>query len=114
MKLLIKCDNEEITQKYLNHTHYNEGDSGIDLFTTESIIVNSGETLFINFGIKCEAFDDDGNPTSFWLMPRSSIAKTPLRQSNSMGLIDQKYRGNIMAAVDNIPSDKPSIFIIYS
>ena len=36
------------------------------------------------------------------LMPRSSIAKTPLRLSNSIGLIDAGYRGEIMAAVDNI------------
>ena len=35
-------------------------------------------------------------------MPRSSISKTPLRQCNSIGLIDAGYRGEIMAAVDNI------------
>ena len=39
-------------------------------------------------------------------MPRSSISKTPLRQCNSIGLIDAGYRGEIMAAVDNI-KDKP-------
>ena len=35
-------------------------------------------------------------------MPRSSLSKTPLRQCNSIGLIDAGYRGEIMAAVDNI------------
>ena len=35
-------------------------------------------------------------------MARSSISKTPLRLSNSVGLIDAGYRGEIMAAVDNI------------
>ena len=35
-------------------------------------------------------------------MPRSSISKTPLRLANSLGLIDAGYRGEIMAAVDNI------------
>ena len=35
-------------------------------------------------------------------MPRSSISKTPLRLANSVGLIDAGYRGEIMAAVDNI------------
>ena len=29
-------------------------------------------------------------------------AKTPLRLSNSMGLIDAGYRGNIIALVDNL------------
>jgi len=38
-------------------------------------------------------------------MPRSSIAKTPLRLSNSIGLIDSGYRGEIMAAVDNIKTE---------
>jgi dUTP pyrophosphatase len=38
-------------------------------------------------------------------MPRSSIAKTPLRQCNSIGLIDAGYRGEIMAAVDNIKNE---------
>jgi len=40
------------------------------------------------------------------LYPRSSISKTPLRLANSIGIIDSGYRGNIMAAVDNI-SDEP-------
>ena len=38
-------------------------------------------------------------------MPRSSIAKTPLRLCNSVGLIDGGYRGEIMAVVDNIKSN---------
>ena len=38
-------------------------------------------------------------------MPRSSIAKTPLRLCNSIGLIDGGYRGEIMAAVDNIKGE---------
>ena len=95
MKLNITCDNSDIKEKYINHTHYNIGDSGIDVFTNENIIINSGETRIIDFGLKCEAFDDNNNPTSFWLIPRSSISKTPLRMSNSLGLIDSKYRGNM-------------------
>ena len=38
-------------------------------------------------------------------MPRSSIAKTPLRLCNSIGLIDAGYRGEIKAVVDNIKSE---------
>jgi len=105
MKLNITCANPDIKDKYTNHTHYNIGDSGIDVFTNENLIINAGETRIIDFGIKCEAFDDNNNPTSFWLIPRSSISKTPLRMSNSVGLIDAKYRGNIMASVDNIKGD---------
>jgi len=42
-------------------------------------------------------------------MPRSSISKTPLRLSNSIGLIDAGYRGEIMAAVDNIKSESITV-----
>ena len=38
----------------------------------------------------------------YYLYPRSSLSKTPLRLANSVGIIDSSYRGEIMAAVDNI------------
>ena len=41
----------------------------------------------------------------YLLMPRSSISKTPLRLCNAIGLIDAGYRGEIMAAVDNIKQE---------
>ena len=34
---------------------------------------------------------------SYYLYPRSSISKTPLRMSNSTGIIDAGYRGEIIA-----------------
>lgn len=40
--------------------------------------------------------------SSYYLYPRSSIHKTPLRLSNSVGIIDSGYRGNIIACVDNL------------
>ena len=36
------------------------------------------------------------------IFQRSSIAKTPLRLSNTPGLIDKGYRGELMAAFDNL------------
>lgn len=39
----------------------------------------------------------------YYLYPRSSTGtKTPLRLSNSVGIIDSGYRGNIIAVFDNI------------
>lgn len=43
-------------------------------------------------------------PCGYYLYPRSSIVKTPFRLSNSVGIIDSGYRGEIMAVVDNIDS----------
>lgn len=35
----------------------------------------------------------------YWLLPRSSIFKTPLMMANSVGVIDASYRGELMAPV---------------
>jgi len=56
----------------------------------------------VKLGIKASAWNDAGNNVSWLLMPRSSISKTTLRLSNSVGLIDAGYRGEVMAAVDNV------------
>lgn len=95
-QLNIKPDNEMIAEYYTNHKHFHEGDAGLDLYCPEDITINPGAVATIDFGISCEA------NSSYFLVPRSSIAKTPLRMANSIGIIDQGYRGNIMAKVDNI------------
>ena len=98
MKLLIKPLNDKARQKYDNHSHYHEGDAGLDLYVLDSDIILPGETKLIHLGISCEP--EDGK--AYYLFPRSSISKTPLRLSNSIGLIDGGYRGEIMASCDNI------------
>lgn len=105
--LRIIANNEEIANLYKNHSYYNEGDSGIDLFCSEDIVIKTGETKKIKFDISCEIIcvDNDKEDVyniSYLLLPRSSIVKTPLRMANSMGLIDAFYRNNICAFVDNI------------
>tara|TARA_B100000035_G_scaffold312734_1_gene324875 strand:- start:814 stop:1260 length:447 start_codon:yes stop_codon:yes gene_type:complete len=101
MKLLIKTENPVLTTLYSDHQFYNPGDSGLDLFCPETITIQPGETIKINLQIKCEAIEGDSN-LSYYLYPRSSIIKTPLRLSNSVGIIDAGYRGDIIACVDNI------------
>ena len=98
MHLKIKPSNRSIFEMYEGHGHFHDGDAGIDLFVVEKQMIKSGETAKINFGISCEAVEN----IPYLLMPRSSISKTPLRLCNSIGLIDAGYRGEIMAAVDNI------------
>jgi dUTP pyrophosphatase len=103
--LLIKEDNEEIGTLYKNHSSFHPGDSGYDLFVPEDITFNQWETKFVNFQIKCEMIDCDGNNVSYYLYPRSSISKTPLILHNSVGIIDAGYRGNIIAALKFIPNN---------
>ena len=109
MHLKIKTENITLWSNYENHNSYHEGDSGLDLFTPEDIIVPAGAISFkVDLRIQCEAFPDKNKShnISYYLYPRSSMgAKTPLRLANSVGIIDAGYRGNTMGIVDNI-SDK--------
>ncbi len=100
MKLHICAETPALHAVYENHTTYHEGDSGLDLFFPEEVTIQPGETKLINLGIRCEAFLNDRN-CSYYLYPRSSISKTPLRMANSVGIIDAGYRGLLMVAVDN-------------
>ena len=101
MHLKIKPFNDSVKSLYENHGHFHDGDAGIDLFITKDQTIEASETTRIHLGIACETVENK----PYLLMPRSSIAKTPLRQCNSIGLIDGGYRGEIMAAVDNIKTE---------
>jgi hypothetical protein len=45
------------------------------------------------------ALNGDGMFRAYWMLPRSSISKTPMQLANSVGLIDAGYRGELMAVV---------------
>ena len=98
MDFKMKILNEKAREYYEKHGHFHDGDSGLDLYVLEDVLVKKNETVLIKLGIACESLCNK----SYYLMPRSSISKTPLRMSNSIGLIDAGYRGEIMASCDNI------------
>jgi dUTP pyrophosphatase len=87
-------------------------DSGFDLFNPNSFTFgNEDETSKYDLRIQTAAFDSvTGAPMPFYVYPRSSIYKTPLRLSNSVGIIDSGYRGNICALFDK-KSSSPSYTI---
>ena len=98
MHLLIKTLNKTAHDLYSSHGHFHDGDAGLDLYILEETVILAGETKLLKLGISCEPIDGK----AYYLFPRSSISKTPLRMSNSIGLIDGGYRGEIMASCDNI------------
>jgi dUTP pyrophosphatase len=98
MKLFIQSISPIAKKYYENHGHFHQGDAGLDLYVLEDITFLPGDTKKIKLGIICEP--EDGK--AYYLFPRSSISKTPLRMANSIGLIDGGYRGEIMAVCDNI------------
>ena len=111
MLIHILPSNDSIKRFYEDHSHFHPGDSGLDLFITEDIVIPGKELSFvINLGISCEAFDISRTSNiSYYLYPRSSMGKTPIRLSNSVGIIDAGYRGNIMAIVDNMSEEEYKI-----
>jgi len=105
MHLRIKPRNNLVSKMYEEHGQFHDGDAGLDLFVIEEQILEAGKTSIINLGISCETAEK----RPYFLMPRSSISKTPIRLCNSIGLIDAGYRGEIMAAVDNIKQEDYTI-----
>ncbi len=114
MKLRIKELNKH--NFYGNMVSKPKGDAGIDLYFPNDVNVPAGESLLIDFEIQCEMWTwtqdtgyqmniakslDNYYNCSYQLVPRSSIWRTPLRQANSIGIIDAGYRGRIMVPVDN-------------
>ena len=98
---------------YDNVTNDN-GDSGLDLYLPREITI-PGNTrgMQIPLGIKVSMQQEKdtccsccGRPEPCALYPRSSTgARTPLRLSNSVGIIDAGYRGEVLALVDNLANE---------
>ena len=105
-------------------------DSGFDLGIPNELILTKSLNNKIPLGVHCAMYThiqqvvDNSNdiindssksvsilavPQAYYLYPRSSISNTTLRMSNSLGIIDSGYRGEITAAVDNVDSSCSSI-----
>ena len=114
---LVKTYKEKVEAHNSKVRESQYADSGFDLMIpfdysehengyTENRISNV--TFRAPLGVKCSMSCIDSTPLlvpcGYYLYPRSSIVKTPFRLSNSVGIIDSGYRGEIMAVVDNIDS----------
>ena len=108
IKILNNVKWENQAQGVYDGIKNHKDDAGFDLYFPTKQTIYSGETTLLKFDIACE-MHDDYLPTSYMLVPRSSISKTPLRMSNSIGIIDAGYRGEIMAAVDNISKESYTV-----
>ena len=103
--LQVHYESSDVESLYSGRAENYETDSGWDLHFTEDVTIEPGETKTLDFGVSVAGYTDSGVPTALWLVPRSSIVKTPLRMANSIGLIDSSYRGTLKAVVDNIKTE---------
>ena len=94
MRLNVKVkrlNDEAVIPKYAH-----EGDAGVDLITTEDIIIEPGETKLVPTGLAFEI------PPNFEMQvrPRSGVTlKTKLRVQ--LGTVDSTYRGHVSVIIDN-------------
>lgn len=107
-ELQVKFESEDVKALYDMKNNQYDTDSGWDLKFKEDIIVPAGALSYkIDFGVSVCCTDYNFEECALWLIPRSSIVKTPLRLANSLGLIDSSYRGTLRAYVDNRNNEEP-------
>ena len=88
---------KKLNPKAIIPSYAKDGDAGMDLVAT-SIISDTPEQITYGLGISLEI------PEGFvgLVFPRSSIRKTNLQLSNSVGVIDSGYRGELQATFNKI------------
>ena len=121
MHLRVCVDNRENPDLYSKYYeaiyHHNSKinenpihiDAGFDLFAPATMNLTNNSVNKINYRIKCSAQIVEGDEhhfrcynTGYYLHPRSSISKTPLRLANSTGIVDSGYRGYLIGMFDCI------------
>lgn len=109
MQMLIKVL-DPATKHLYDKKNYGT-DSGFDIAIPVDHVIppfSANDSAYkIKLGIACtptRVYSSDYQPQGYILCPRSSIVKTPLRMSNSIGIIDADYTGELIAYVDNISS----------
>lgn len=74
-------------------------DAGFDLFSPVEQPYTSTSVNKLDFQVSCSAKLGD-KYTGYYMYPRSSLSKTPLRLANSVGIIDSGYRGHLIGMFD--------------
>jgi len=117
LKMYVKDNNsesQELKQKYMDYVYIHNQkliknpqhiDAGFDILSPCKIITNPNNVNKVDFNIVCSAVMIDNiknleSNTGYYIYPRSSLSKTPLRLANSVGIIDSGYRGNLIGMFD--------------
>jgi len=122
--LRIKLLDESLESLYKKRVNV-EGDAGVDLYFPEEVIIPAKELgVKVDLQIQAEmvqavrssltknippemleSMNIQDRYLSYMVVPRSSIIKTPLRMSNSVGIMDAGYWGNFMVPIDNLSDE---------
>ena len=74
-------------------------DSGFDLGLPKNFILSKKTGNKLPLDVHASTWSND-IPQAYYLYPRSSLSKTPMRLANSVGIIDKGYRGPLTAMVE--------------
>lgn len=85
-------------------SYAHEGDAGLDLYASESLVIAPMERVLIGTGIALSIPDGHAG----FVQPRSGLAlRTGLTFVNTPGLIDSHYRGEIKLIAINLDPETP-------
>lgn len=111
LKIFIPLEQQTLRAFYRNRIEdhnskiYDEyADSGFDLGLPRDVILSKRIANKLPLDIHASMWSND-KPQAYYLYPRSSISKTPMRLSNSVGIIDKGYRGPLTAMVDIVDAN---------
>lgn len=77
---------------------YDQGDAGVDLVSAEELVLGEGERALVSTGIAIAIPPGYGG----FVLPRSGLAVNHgITLTNSPGLIDSNYRGEIRVILQN-------------
>lgn len=109
--LTLKFINKGTRSLYANEVFSSDSENhGVDIHTQETVVVPAKALGFkIGLGIQACMRGHHRKLTPYMVVPRSSMAKTPLRISNSIGIIDKGYRGELLLVVDNLSEEDYTI-----
>lgn len=103
---LLNCKLKRLHPNAVIPKYAKDGDAGMDLYATDMVLDELNKQVTYNTGIAMEI------PQGFvgLVFPRSSIRKTCLSLSNSVGVIDSGYRGEIIATFNITNSNNTEIY----
>lgn len=102
----IDVDIQLLTEDAKLPTYAHPSDAGADVYANETITINPGQTSRVSTGIAVAI------PMGYMInaYPRSGMSeKTPLRVSNSVGVVDTGYRQEVKILFTNIGTEPYTI-----
>jgi dUTP pyrophosphatase len=122
LKLFVDDNDLELKNSYINAANLHNNkisnnpamvDAGFDIFTPANQSLTFNYYAYkIDFKIVCSCkmvLPNGIYNTGFYMYPRSSISKTPLRLANSTGIIDAGYRGHLIGMFDLVTMQDENI-----